>query len=354
MHTAVGYMVGAGSMTLGVEKAGFDIQPTIEELAFIKNAQTWDLNRPHQPVRPILDSNDGAQILGEYRGLDLIFGNPPCGGLSAMSCSRITSPTNQHMRRWIRNVVGARPRMILMENAFQLLTPRIKPLLDDVTGVMTEAGYHWWGWRIYSYQVGTPQIRQRCFVCGSLDYPRRPELADLSDLPDRRDKSLSILPFVEDLIGVAPSPDPVLTTEGRLVTQHWYDKYAVHNNPLIYQHYERVRDNYLAPDDLRYYKDKPIPEGKLWEDCPPEFQGMQMMRPSVVAPDRPMGAIAGCFKFVSPWERRLLTMRELARCGGYPDDWQFHLYGVHLIAQGIPVMNAKWAAERMRRMVDGE
>jgi site-specific DNA-cytosine methylase len=53
------------------------------------------------------------------------------------------------------------------------------------------------------------------------------------------------------------------------------------------------------------------------------------------------------FNLAHPTLNRLLTMREMARLMGYPDDWVFHVLHPRLVAQGVPVANARWAASRL-------
>jgi DNA (cytosine-5)-methyltransferase 1 len=152
-------------MSLGVEQAGFTLRTIIETPGYGKNAATWDLNRP-ELAHSILELDHNDEYFRQWApyDLDLLYGNPPCGGMSAQTCSRIESPTNNCMRMWIRMVVKARPKLILMENGYQLATDRMAPLLGDLTGVLEEAGYQWNTWQFYGYQVGTPQVRRRMFL----------------------------------------------------------------------------------------------------------------------------------------------------------------------------------------------
>lgn len=361
---ALGYLIGAGSMTLGVEQAGFTVREVWETPGYGLNAQTWDLNRPQQRHHELELNHHDTHTVASRGAFDLIYGNPPCGGVSAMTCSRMESPTNNCMRQWIRMVAAARPRAILMENGYQLATDRMALLLLDLTNVLDHYGYHWWTWSFYSYQLGTPQIRRRMFLCATLDPPQRVELLDLRDLPPN-DKHLSAPGHaLWALTGVTPSPQPVVDREGRTVTQHWYDsdRTAVRNE-LVNQHWERLREPYVTPYEVQVAQQK-IAEGsepyakwlkqhykRLWADCPPDFaQKMHMHRPTRVDWDQACGAIIGFFKFVHPVDRRFLTMREMANLMGYPVDWQFHELSPHLIAQGIPVANARWGAYRLAQV----
>jgi DNA (cytosine-5)-methyltransferase 1 len=365
--SVVMYLVGSGSLTLGVEAAGFNVEYIYETPGYAKNARTWQLNRPDVPI-DVLELDAQNDTFKHHRGLDLICGNPPCGGVSAMTCSRINSPTNECMRKWVRMVVRARPRMILMENGYQLATKRMSSLLGDLTSVLETCGYCWWTWMFYSYQVGTPQIRRRMFLCASLDRPRRHDLFELDDLPPPGVKSSCPCgPFLEDLIGVKPSPEPVIVN-GKVIAQHYYDRADGRYeeiNRLIGLHRDKISSKTLISTGLlervRKRADEghelslkmlPAYESKHWPNMPKQFDGMSMSRPQVIYLDRAAPAMIGFYKFVHPVDDRLLTMREMARLMGYPDWWQFHQLKPHLLAQGVPVANAKWSAERLKQVID--
>lgn len=360
---ALGYLIGAGSMTLGVEKAGFDVDQVWETPGYSKNAQTWDLNRPDKRHQ-IAELDWESPCFSSMQGLDLIYGNPPCSGLSSMTGMRLDAPVNNCMRQWIRMVVKARPRFVLMENAYQLSQPRSAKILADLANVLSGSGYFWWTWQVYSYQIGTPQIRRRTFLCGSLDKPANPHLVGLDDIWDKSSRScINIIPCLEGLIGVHPSPDPVIDSEGRTVTQHWYGRWSDQIIELYGEWYERLWQPYYTPKDYKRAMKRAesgdkgaVEEMKAnlpiyWPNIPDWFDGMSMSRPCICHSDRAMGTIAGGWKFVHPFDRRLMTMRELARVMGYPDEWQFHTYEPAYISQGVPVRSTMWAADRLLRTV---
>lgn len=362
---SLAYLVGAGSMSIGVENTGFHINEVWETPGYSLNAATWDLNRQdlkHQVVE--LDANSDHFTKYRNDGIDLLYGNPPCGGLSSMTCSRLESSTNSCMRKWIRMVVKARPRMVLMENAYQLATPRVWPLLSDLAKVLESNGYEWWTWKMYSFQVGTPQVRRRAFLCATLDDIRNPELIELDDIQHKTKDSEPTWPYLWDLHGVKPSSDPVQTREGRTVTQHGYGPVTEALEEFFeclpkFRSYEKTW--FTAPKDSEKLREMASSGDKkaeellksrpIWEDCPSVFSGISMFRPFAIRAFSCAPAMIGSWKYIHTFENRVLTMREMARLMGYPDDWEFHEYNPSLIAQGIPVNNAKWAADRMARVV---
>jgi site-specific DNA-cytosine methylase len=366
---ALGYLVGAGSMSLGVEQAGFTLRTIIETPGYGKNAATWDLNRP-ELAHSILELDHNDEYFRQWApyDLDLLYGNPPCGGMSAQTCSRIESPTNNCMRMWIRMVTKARPKLILMENGYQLATDRMAPLLGDLTGVLEDAGYLWNTWQFYGYQVGTPQVRRRMFLFGireDIEVKNLQLAKSLGDLTSKDRKNVCpTRPHLEDFFGVAPSQEPVVTRSGKTVTQHWYDSpMTLRGNELLLQHHEFITANRRwftlkeyeaainkaeAGNKLALREIETIP---VWPDCPSEFGGHLFRRPRPIPLDEAGPTVIGDFFLFSPVDLRFLTMRELARLMGYPDEWQFHRCNVKLVAQGIPTHSSRWAAERLRKIV---
>lgn len=370
---AVAYLIGAGSFTLGVEAAGFRIREVWETSGYGKNAKTWNLNRPEMPVNILeLDHTNTSHFI--QRGqTHLIFGNPPCGGLSAMTGSHLSSETNTCMRQWMRMVAPAQPAMILMENGYQLAMPRCQVLLDDLTNVLDEHHYNWGTWEFYSYQVGCPQIRRRMFLWAIHEQVPivQPQLVSLYDLPQCSKKGVpqnaQIWTYLWDLADTPPAEGWVQASTGQWMQQHWYGgntAKVLDANRELEKHSARVRGKYFSPADyMRQYRKAVAGDeaarkwceknfSKTWAECPSHFGStFASHRPHAPTWDAPCGAIIGAYRYVHPTCDRLLTQREMARIMGYPDSWNFHELSPYLIAQGIPAMNAYWAADRMVRMV---
>lgn len=275
-----------------------------------------------------------------------------------MTGSKLESPTNNCMVEWAAMVAKAQPKHFLMENAHQLALPRCKPLYDKVSSIFRENGYYVWHWSFMSWQVGAPQLRRRMFLVGSKDKPRD-DVMDLSDLPSD-DVVGACKPYLQDLFGIEPSEQNVVTQRGATLTQHTYDTYGWLRTNHLREHSPLIRSYvgtaYLLPDEAEKLSmsDSPadkkrLERTKIWYDSPKNFVGkMHAMRPRHVSLDKPVGAIIGVFQHLHPIDDRLLTMRELARLMGYPDNWEFHTIRPHLIAQGVPAFNSKWAVKRLQ------
>lgn len=360
---AVGYLIGAGSMSIGVEQAGFTIDTVFETPGYSKNAVSWDLNRPDNKHR-VLDF-DIESAIPDSRGADLIFGNPPCGGMSNITGCHVDSETNNCMIKWMQMAINTRPRMILMENAYQIATKSGTPLREQLFRMLQDKGYKFWTWLFYSWQVGCPQNRRRMFVCATLDDIRNPDILTLEDLP-QSDQHITCMNWLWDLEDVAPSKEPVQSTLGHYVTHHSYDntgtlvtEYLMKASQTEFRRATNV--NFMTPRQAEKWMsgtekekadyERRLREGLYWEDCPKVFQGMQQFRRPNQAPlFGAVPTVLSDFRIVHPTRQRLITMREQARLMGYPDTWEFHKCAANLTAQGVPAMNSRWAAERLCRV----
>jgi DNA (cytosine-5)-methyltransferase 1 len=363
--TAIGYLVGAGSMTLGIEKAGYTVKEIWETPDYAVNARSWDLNRPELRHGVLKLDSTSDHFIG--RRANLIYGNPPCGGVSSMDKSRgINSPTNACMRHWIRMVVKSEPDAIIMESGWQLDSDNFARLLLDLTNVLDAAGYWWWTWRFFSYQVGTPQLRRRMFLCATKQEPVNPHLLELDDLPNARDKTACpCWPYLSSLAGVEPSPDPVTTRDGHETTCHWYSgaESVLKLNEVVKHHRHRFEDGCVTPRQLEVYeklaREDPKQQSqyernklKVWEDIP-DFLNMVRFAnfPVVLKGNEAARTMIGIHRFIHPTDDRILTIREMARLMGYPDEWRFHKADPHYAIQGVPVNNAYWVADRQLKVM---
>lgn len=356
---AIGYLVGGGSMSLGVEAAGFEISGVWETPGYSKNAQSWDLNRP-MLAHSVQEVRAGSRFLGGD-DVDLIYGNPPCGGLSNTTGAQHTSPTNLVMQNWLGMVIKARPRAILMENAFQLATGAGAPIRDLLGSQLDDAGYKSTIWLIDSWELGTPQVRRRAFLAAV----KEGSIVDVKwSVPYqlREENSYPKEVWAETrLIDADPSPSPFYDVAGTKITQHWWNKTGYQHNELLKEHGDRITlGKFLTPHELKMLEARAaagIKSAKreiekrmplLWPEVPRAFSKPKQFKViRRLRAEAPSFVVLSEFNLAHPTLNRLLTMREMARLMGYPDDWVFHVLHPRLVAQGVPVANARWAASRL-------
>lgn len=170
---------GCGGLDLGLQRAGFQARLALDSDP--KAIAAFRLNFPDVPTicAPIRELNRG--ILAQYSGvgpgsLDLLAGGPPCPPFSKSRFYRKDKPRALEDPNGWETINGfldvlewTRPRAFLMENvkglAYKVHREALKTILDRAKGL----GYSvTWG-VLNAADFGVPQIRERCFVVGSLE-----------------------------------------------------------------------------------------------------------------------------------------------------------------------------------------
>lgn len=117
--TSVSLFSGAGGLDVGFETAGFD---TLFANEFDRDAaEAWRANRPDRAhVMVEGDINAHLDELGAFRGVDVLFGGPPCQGFSVAGKMDPGDERSQLVWRYMDAVESVRPKVFVMENVAAL------------------------------------------------------------------------------------------------------------------------------------------------------------------------------------------------------------------------------------------
>lgn len=166
---------GAGGMDIGFQRAGFEILWAND---FDKAAvATYRRNIGEHIV--LGDINEHIPNLGKYRGIDCLFGGPPCQGFSVAGKMALDDPRSQLVKSFMRAVEVVRPRAFVMENVKALGTlSKFKQVRDELRAYANRLGYHTELVIFNSKNFGVPQARERVFFVGfrdsaGIDFDRR-------------------------------------------------------------------------------------------------------------------------------------------------------------------------------------
>ena len=295
-YTVASTFSGCGGSCLGYRMAGYRVAYANE---FIEEAQrTYKANHPQS----YLDTRDIRQVkpedvmekAGVERGeLDLFDGSPPCSAFSTAGkreagWGKVKAYSDKAQRvddlffEYVRLIEGIRPKVFVAENVSGLVKGTAKGYFKRILAALREPGYRV-SCRVLDAQwLGVPQMRQRTIFVGVRD-------------------ALGLDP-------VHPSPLPYRYTVGEAVEGLLPGGEAKRLKP--------------GTDTHRYWlATKP---GSPFSDACKDLTGKtSFLTHKKQSPHRQANTITQGTQQLYHWaEPRTLTLQELRRIGGFPDDFE--------------------------------
>lgn len=192
---AVDLFSGCGGMSLGFERAGFDIRA-----AFDKWGPAIDVYRKNfeHPIfeQDLSDVDVSAKEVLNFKPA-LIFGGPPCQDFSTAGFQDESRGRAALSVSFAEIVARVKPRWFVMEN---VATIKNTNAFKTVCSLYRDAGYGLTCKVLDAAYCGVPQTRKRMFIIGGYDEPEN-FLEDiltsgLSDTP------MSIRDYLGDSLGI--------------------------------------------------------------------------------------------------------------------------------------------------------
>lgn len=173
MPTAIELFSGCGGLSLGLERAGFNVLSAVEinEVA----ARTYRVNHPNVKLHvEDVCKISAATLLRENNlrigQLDLLAGCSPCQGFSRLRKGETgrNDPRNKLVFEYLRLIRGLRPKTILMENVPGIVTTEYGlEIFKLVHEELQRLGYTV-DYRVLNFaDYGVPQYRKRFVLLGS-------------------------------------------------------------------------------------------------------------------------------------------------------------------------------------------
>jgi len=232
-HKAIDLFAGPGGLSLGLQKAGFDVIGAIEKDG--SAGETYRHNVGEHTLRKDITGFDPADFrsyLEEHGLLDkgespaLIAGGPPCPGFSLIGRSKISNlikkgeygvsveyrhrfidePRNELFKEFVKYVDEFRPSYFVMENVSGMTSYQIDddPIVDVIQNSF--AGYIV-DWQILrACDFGVPQNRRRIIFLGHREGLMKPIFPVATHRGTERDAADAIL----DLSLAEPTADGVV------------------------------------------------------------------------------------------------------------------------------------------------
>lgn len=330
---ALSLFSGGGGLDLGFSAAGFKVRVSSDIDSF--SCTTLEINKGKKSfykhaksVQSDITKVDASDIFdGIYADpgeIDLVIGGPPCQAFSVFGQRKgLGDPRGNLVWDYLRIIREIQPAAFVFENVAGLKSIHGGKLYDEILESLTLEGMYTVS--AHSYQLaefGIPQFRERIFFIGAKNGNQVPQMT-----PTHGNTSNTPNPYRTVGEALSCMPEPGETSQlpnhiGRKHSQRIIDRYG----SLVFgERDHKTRINKLNPE-----------------------------RPSytiIVGSDK-----GGGKGHVHPFTPREVTPRESARIQTFPDWWQFHGTGRHVIRQvgnAVPPLFAAQLAEHVKKHVFG-
>lgn len=318
---------GCGGLDLGFEKAGFDI-PIANE--FDKTIwPTFEANHPKTKL-----------IKGDIRNLtdedfpdtvDGIIGGPPCQSWSeAGSLKGIDDDRGQLFFDYIRILKEKKPKFFLAENVSGMLANRHSDAVKNILKMFEKCGYDVSMTLVNAKDYGVAQERKRVFYIGF-----RKDLKIDFQFPEGSTKDDSKKITLKDIIW------DLQKTAVPAAEKNYKNEKAVNNNEYYTGAYSSI---FMSRNRVKAWDEQAYTVQASGRQCQLHPQAPKMIK--VAKND--------C-RFVKGKEKlyRRMTVREVARVQGFPDDFKF-IYekvdtGYKMIGNAVPVNLAYEIAKAIKK-----
>lgn len=310
---------GCGGLDLGFERAGFEI-PVANE--FDKTIwETFKINHPKTnliegDVRQVKKEDIAKYIDGEIDG---IIGGPPCQSWSeAGSLKGINDARGQLFFDYIRILKEFKPKFFLAENVSGMLANRHSDAVKNILSMFDEAGYDVTLNLVNAKDYGVAEERKRVFYIGfrkdlNIDF-RFPKGTTKDD-----DKKITLRDIIWDLQESAVPSGP----------KNHHNPDAVNNNEYFTGAYSPI---FMSRNRVKSWDEQAFTVQASGRQCQLHPQAPKMVKVGT----------NDC-RFVEGKENlyRRMTIREVARVQGFPDDFKFIYQDTNnaykMIGNAVPV-----------------
>jgi len=306
---------GCGGLDLGFERAGFEIPVANEYDKTIW--ETFKINHPQTrliegDIRQINESDFPSDVDG-------IIGGPPCQSWSEAGALRgIDDARGQLFFDYIRILRKVKPKFFLAENVSGMLADRHNEAVQNIIKLFEESGYDVTLTLVNAKDYGVAQERKRVFYIGfrkdlGIDF-KFPVGSTVDDT-----KKLTLRDIIWDLQETAvPS-----------AARNHRNPNAINNNEYFTGEYSPI---FMSRNRVKSWDEQAFTVQASGRQCQLHPQAPKMVKVG-----------KNDCRFVKGQEHlyRRMTVREVARIQGFPDDFIFLYEGVNdaykMIGNAVPV-----------------
>lgn len=320
---------GAGGLDLGFKKAGFSI-PIANEF----DKTIWETFKLNHPETKLIEG-DIRNIKSEDfpDDIDGIIGGPPCQSWSeAGSLKGIDDSRGQLFFDYIRILKDKQPKFFLAENVSGMLANRHSDAVQNILKMFDECGYDTTLTLVNAKDYGIAQERKRVFYIGfrkdlDIDFVF-PEGSTKDD-----DKKITLRDVIYDLKDTAvPAAE-----------KNRHNKNAINNNEYFTGSFSPI---YMSRNRVKGWDEQAYTVQASGRQCQLHPQAPKMIKVG-----------KNDCRFVEGKEHlyRRMTIREIARIQGFPDNFKFIYKNTNdaykMIGNAVPVNLAYEIAVAIKKVL---
>lgn len=163
-YTVIDLFCGAGGLSYGFEKAGFNIVAGFDNCK--DSLETFKKNH-HNAVAVSCDLSFSIPNIDKYKGVNIVIGGPPCQGFSISGKRDPNDRRNELYNVYISTLKALEPKIFLMENVPNLVAMDKGKIKEKIINDLKNLGYYVTYKILNASAYGVPQNRRRVFIIGS-------------------------------------------------------------------------------------------------------------------------------------------------------------------------------------------
>lgn len=321
---------GCGGLDLGFERAGFDI-PIANEY----DSTIWETFKINHPKTRLIQEDIRTVDEKEFpNDVDGIIGGPPCQSWSeAGSLKGINDSRGKLFYDYIRILRKVKPKFFLAENVSGMLANRHNEAVKNILKLFEDSGYNVTLTLVNAKDYGVAEERKRVFYIGF-----RKDLGVNFVFPkgstEDDNKKITLRDVIWDLKDTAV---PALPKNKK-------NPDAINNNEYYVGSYSTI---FMSRNRVKSWDEQAFTVQASGRQCQLHPQAPKM---KFISQNKR--------EFVKGYEHlyRRLTVREIARIQGFPDDFKFIYTDVNnaykMIGNAVPVNLAYEIALEIKKVLE--
>lgn len=286
---------GCGGLDLGFQKAGFNI-PIANEF----DKLIWDTYKANHLKTTLIEGDIKNIKLSDIKiKVDGIIGGPPCQSWSSAGSMRgIHDERGKLFYEYIRILKGLKPKFFLAENVSGMLSERHSKAVDEFKNMFESCGYNLIIKLVNAKDYGVAQERKRVFYIGfrkdlglNFSFPKGSTSGSL--------KKLTLRDVIFDLKDIAiPALD-----------KNKHNPLSINNNEYFVGGFSPI---FMSRNRVKGWDEQAFTVQASGRQCQIHPSAPKMIKQS---PEK--------FIFDKNAKYRRMSVREIARIQGFPDDFKF-------------------------------